>query len=415
MAAPPTYTLQIGFTAGAGVWVWGYAKWGGASWGSSSSASDGQNWQTVTGLIEAYISLGRQDELAAMEPARASFLLHNQNGDFSPENTASPYYPNVKPMKRIKFFSTFNGSDYPQFYGYIQSWKPVVGADGQQYVRIEATDHSLLLAAYEFNQLAVVQQDVGARIGAVLNDMGGIPLALRDLDTGKSTVPAATLNNSSALQHIQDIIKAEDGRFWISETGKPTFRNRHARLTRSRSITSQATFGGASGLGYRNLDYDYPMDHVINDVRITRSGGTQQRAFDGPSIGTYGPRVDSWSSGELLDDATTQGSNALGRAQWELATTKDPVPRLRGITLEGGADDALWVQILGGLIDDRITVTHQFPGALGLSRDVWIERIQRDITDGMNRHVTRRQLSAADPVAWWIWGTSKWGTGKWAY
>lgn len=409
MADRPTYTVEIGFAAGV----------------SDSEAS--VTWTAVSGVLAIAIERGRQDQLARFEAGTCTVVLDNASGDFSPENAAGTYYPNVVPMKRLRvkarhdalsayaiprgLGSTDAANQVTLFYGFIQRWVPNPSVD-EPTVTIEAIDLFTRMAALELNQ-AVSEQLTGARLGAVLDALGW-SASDRDLDAGKSTVAAVTLSETSALQHVQDVIEVEDGQFWIAGDGRPTFRDRHARLTDTVSTTSQATFGGASGLPIVSYgDYSSEVDQISNELRVKRTGGTEQTASDTTSQNAYGKRTLRRNSDHLLDDGEAQSL-----ALWLLIQHKDPVPRLRSITVEGGASDTLWEHMLSRTINDRITVVRTFPGSFGLNRDFWIEGVRHEITAGLTRHRVEWLISTANVPTWFVIGHAtlgKIGTGRIAY
>src|SRR3990167_2107764 len=270
--ARPTYQVQVGFTVGgvgAGA-VIGVAKIDQAVVAEAGSDTEAAvTWTTLTGVIDVHISRGRQDALAKMEPGSCSVICHNQSGDFSPEYTSSPYYPNVKPMKRLRVQMTWDGTTYGRFYGLIRGWH-LYQESGQHYVSIQCVALSLQLIKQQLNTTPA-QQLTGARIGAVLDlvpllglGLFSWPTSLRDLDAGQLTVPAVALANQAGLAHADDLMDVEDGRFWIAGDGKATFRDRYARYTNTVSTVPRRTFVGAAGLPFREPAYDFNADALIN-------------------------------------------------------------------------------------------------------------------------------------------------------
>jgi hypothetical protein len=67
---------------------------------------------------------GRLDRYEEVQPSRLTFTLLN-DGRFTPGNTTSPYYPNVKKGRRIRYSLVHNGVTYRRFTGFIDEW-PVV-------------------------------------------------------------------------------------------------------------------------------------------------------------------------------------------------------------------------------------------------------------------------------------------------
>lgn len=64
---------------------------------------------------------GRLDRYEDVQPSRLTFTLNN-DGRFTPGNTLSPYYPNVKKGRRIRYSVVHNGVTYRRFTGFIDEW-----------------------------------------------------------------------------------------------------------------------------------------------------------------------------------------------------------------------------------------------------------------------------------------------------
>ena len=64
-----------------------------------------QVWTDITAYLDVKagvrIGRGRTDELSDIQPSTLACTLKN-DGRFTPGNTSSPYYPNVKTGKRIR-------------------------------------------------------------------------------------------------------------------------------------------------------------------------------------------------------------------------------------------------------------------------------------------------------------------------
>lgn len=85
-------------------------------------------WVDVSAYVEAQsvvsISRGRADELDAIQPSRATVVLDNRDGRFTPGNTVGAYYPNVKKGRRIRVRAMWPlATSYAdRFSGYIDEW-----------------------------------------------------------------------------------------------------------------------------------------------------------------------------------------------------------------------------------------------------------------------------------------------------
>lgn len=83
-------------------------------------------WTDVTQRVQVdpgiEISHWRDEEDDEAQPSRCTFVLLNNDGRFTPENTSSVYYPNVKRNRPVRVTSTHNGVTYTRFRGYIDDW-----------------------------------------------------------------------------------------------------------------------------------------------------------------------------------------------------------------------------------------------------------------------------------------------------
>lgn len=105
-------------------------------------------WTDVTSYVdgEIVITRGRTSELDEIQPSNLSLALNNADHRFTPGNPYSPYYPNVKPARRIRVTETIDGITYYPFDGYLQfpdieDWaKADPSAKFDQVINISAVD-----------------------------------------------------------------------------------------------------------------------------------------------------------------------------------------------------------------------------------------------------------------------------------
>jgi hypothetical protein len=116
--------------------------------------------QWVRSLSGIAITRGRQDQYEQTQPSRLTLSLLNPGGRFTPGNTASPYYPNVKRGRRIRVSETHNGVTYRRFTGFVDEW-PVTWADASasvSYVEITASSRMARLGrAKEFPSIIGIE------------------------------------------------------------------------------------------------------------------------------------------------------------------------------------------------------------------------------------------------------------------
>lgn len=92
-----------------------------------------RTWTDLSERIEGEESIsitrGRGDERSQVDASTMSVTLDNTDGALTPDNAASPYYPDVKKGRPIRLTVTRDGTDYVRFTGYVDDW-PVQWPDG---------------------------------------------------------------------------------------------------------------------------------------------------------------------------------------------------------------------------------------------------------------------------------------------
>ncbi len=77
--------------------------------------------KNITAYVrEASTARGAQRELQRVEAGTASLTLSNRDGRFTPFNSASPYYPFILPMRRIRIRAGF--TDVPELIAGLGAW-----------------------------------------------------------------------------------------------------------------------------------------------------------------------------------------------------------------------------------------------------------------------------------------------------
>ena len=106
---------------------------------------DGLSWVDVSdrlGKAPVKIRQGRPDPLADVAPGSLSLQLDNLDGALMPDNTLSPWYPNVGELRRIRVTLRQGRWRYTRFAGWITGWLPSfpTAAAVQSVVHVTALD-----------------------------------------------------------------------------------------------------------------------------------------------------------------------------------------------------------------------------------------------------------------------------------
>lgn len=191
------------------------------------------------------------------------------------------------------------------------------------------------------------------------------------IDLGSSAMDRHPNAEQAPLAALKLVAKSEAGIFFIAADDSVTLHGRARRqLPTAPSITLTADQLGG--------DTNFVMDDqlLINDVQVTRSGGSTTRAVNEASIKEHGG-VYAASIETLLYTDT----EAIDRANYTLSTYGDPQPRAGVFRIDAHAMPELMPQMLASEIGQRIQVTGLPAEAPAPSLDLWCEGVQEYITD----------------------------------
>lgn len=340
---------------------------------------------------------GRADAWSGVTPGELTVTLNDDDGAFDPENAASPYYPNVKLTRRLAVAATYGGVTYGLGCGYTDAYRATPTATGAD-VDIQATDLFKRLQNRGVTA-SFPAQAVGARVNALL-DLLQWPATARAIDPGRLVVPAASLANVNPLQHLDDLMQAEQGLFWMDGAGIATYRDRAYR----QATASRGVFG-VGGLPIKRVYPDWNDANLWTQVIVQRSGGAAQVAND--AMGQADHDVRTYILPSSAADLLPSDWEAMRLAGYILSQAATPQVRVTAIDLdpEADPDGALWPHVLGADIGDRITLTHSLPGTMGIvAEDYFIEQVRHELHWPDGNHTCSWQLSKAPPGVWLIVG-----------
>jgi hypothetical protein len=348
----------------------------------------------VSNLLDSVnTNRGRNISSEQFQTGTASVRLLDQNGDFNPQNPASPYYTYLNPMRKMTITATYSGVTYPIFAGYITGYNtstPKFNGD-IVYTTITAVDGFRLFQNAQFFGVtgAVAGETTGTRIGKILDTIGW-PATLRDIDTGLTTVQADPATQRTALQALQTVATTEYGAVYMDTTGRLTFQDRN--LTVSSVAGTPVVFkDDGTAIGYFDVKWVFDDTQVYNLATVTRTGGSVQTASDAASIATYFTHSYNQSGLLMQTDAV-----ALDYAQAFIASRKDTSTRVDELTLDLQQDNYTAGTIAGLDLDffDPISVTTTQPNNTTLSKTVQVFNISHSITP--NSWKTR--FGTAEPI-----------------
>ena len=335
--------------------------------------------------LQVSIRRGRNRILNKFEAGSAIVILADNNGDWSPANTSSPYYGKLLPLRKIRIWADYdNGSGTQRYYlysGYITTYNSTygLGIEDTSRITLQCVDGFRLLNNIGISTVAGAgsPQLSGARINTLL-DVVSWPSSQRDINVGDSTmIPDPGTSGRDLLTAIQLVETSEFGGFFIDAEGNATFFSRDTISKKADEVPTVFADDG-TGIGYQQIEFANDDTLLVNDVTVTRLNGTSQNVFDQTSIDTY-----FLHSGRREGILVQTDAEALDQARTLLVARKNTTDRIDSMTMTL-LDPGQTAGIVAGLnleIFDLVNVTKTVPGGSTITKELFVQGVQHDITN----------------------------------
>ena len=398
MALPATLTVTINFSDGPAFGVPftigdpTYGKLGGVGT-LGASTTPALIADVTANTVKIDTRRGRNINQDLYEAGTAVIRVLDPNGDFNPQNTLSPYYTYLQPLRKVRITAD-NGTAYNIFSGYTTDYRYTypVGQD-IAYVDISCVDGFRLFNMSNITTITdgTASQATGTRLGKIL-DMVSWPTNMRTVATGNSTCQASSVDTSvrSVLQAARNVEQSEYGAFYMDPNGVAVFKSRSQVL--AAAGTSPTIFNqDGTGINYANVTFAFDDKQVVNNVSVQRTGGTAQVASDATSITTYFTHSLSYSNLIVETDA-----EALNIAKAYVASHKDTTIRIDSMILDlmtagytAGVTAALDLDYF-----DQVQITNTQPAGSTITKTLQVQGIAHAITP----NTWRTTLTTQEPI-----------------
>jgi hypothetical protein len=324
---------------------------------------------------------GRNPQADQFQTGTLNLRIVDLNSDFNPQNSSSPYFGLLDPMRKVQITATYSGITYPIFSGFITSYNTVTPKDVTEvtYTTITAVDAFRLAQNAQIATVAgATAGDLsGTRVNQILDQIGW-PASMRDIDAGLTTLQADPGTPRTSLGAISTVTLSEYGAFYVSPSGSFTFKDRNTAAS-SVSGTPVDFNDNGTDISYFNALWRLDDTLVYNAASITRTGGTTQLAIDQPSIDKY--FTHSYNQQGLLMQTD---ADALDYAQAYVASHKETTVRCDAITLDLYTDNynAGIIAALDLDFFDPITIVTNQPGGSTLDKTLQVFGVAMNITPG---------------------------------
>ena len=364
--------------------------------GIGQLADSSLNYVDISPLIkDVAIRRGRNRVFAKFDPGTATVEIYDQNGDWNPNNPASPYYPDLIPLRKIQIYADYNGTRYYLFTGFITNYITnfAVGTDEVSRVTFQCVDAFRLLYGALITSVAGTSagQLTGARINNILDEVN-YPSGLRDIQAGSTTLQADPGTTRNALEALRTVEDSELGGFFLDAEGRATFLSRTS-ITQSLGSVAYTFSDTGSGIAFQNSTVNLDVDQLVNDVTVTRAGGSPQNVKNQDSIDTY--FVHSGVRENILVQTDTV---SLDMANMLLSTRSDVETRIDSIQLNLEDGDDISRCVAGLLVEllDAVTVTKSMPGSTSVTQTLLVQGLHHDFS---NRKMTTTVFTGESLVA----------------
>ena len=321
------------------------------------------------------IRRGRNIMRDTYEAGNCTVRVLDPDSNFNPQNTSSPYFGFLTPLRKIRVAATTATAQEFLFSGYVQDYKyyyPIGQETG--YVDILCSDAFRLLAMANVSTIADsgAGQTTGTRINKIL-DQVDFPATLRAIDTGSTTCQADPATNRSSLSAIQVAEFTEQGAFFVLPNGEVEFKDR-ADVVGSLAATP-IEFNQTTGIPYADLKFAFDDKLIINNASMIRVGGTQVTASDSDSIAKYFPH------GMNVDNLIAQtDAQVQDIADIYVATRKETTIRIDAMTVDL-LDTAVPTDTMIGLdYFDNVKITNVQPDGSTIVKTLQVQGLAWDIT-----------------------------------
>lgn len=338
-------------------------------------------------VITANTRRGRSRELDKIEAGYAVITVIDENGDFNPDNDASPYYGKLKPGNKIRLYPDYNDGTgsfrYPDiFTGYVFNYgtRFSMGVNQANQITIEAYDAFKIFNSVSITEVtnSTTGDSSDERIDQILDEINW-PAGLRLFETSALSLADDQGNLRTVLDAIRQVEDTEVGLVFVNGSGIVEFKNRTTANSQPDYNSAYKFSDDGLETSYNDLRLTQNDDVLINRVTVKSfNNSTEVTVFDSTSETTYFSR--SAERGNVLLTSTTDLTSVANQL---LANYKDSSLQIERIILNLSEYEQI-DRVIAGLYFDifeiPIWIKKTLPGNTSITRLGYLQGVNHDIT-----------------------------------
>lgn len=241
-------------------------------------------------VYQIWITRGRNIQRDQYEAGQCTVRVLDPQSYFNPQNTASPYYGYLVPLRKLRVSATTATTSKFLFSGYVISYNYTYPTNQDTgYVDIVCQDAFRLFNMANINTVtdSGAGQTTGTRIGKIL-DQVSFPASMRTIATGANTCIADPGTNRTSLAALKNVEFSDGmGAFYMDGAGTAVYKDRNQVFS---SLSAAPTaFNQTGGIPYKNIKYAFDDKLIINQANFARVGGSTISVSNTASVNKYFP------------------------------------------------------------------------------------------------------------------------------
>ena len=341
-------------------------------------------------VYQIWITRGRNIQRDQYEAGQCTVRVLDPLSYFNPQNTSSPYYGYLVPLRKVRVSATTSTTQKYLFSGYVIEYRYTYPTNQDTgYVDIVCQDAFRLFNMANVATISTTPagQTTGTRIGKIL-DQVSFPSSMRTVATGSNTCIADPATTRTSLAALKNAEFSETGAFYIDGSGTAVFKDRSQVM--ASLAASPTAFNQTGGIPYKNIKFAFDDKLIINTATLGRVGGTPVTVTNTTSVDKYFPH--SISQTDLVAETDAIVENI---AREYVATRQETTIRIDELEVDL-LDPAVPTDTMLGLdYFSNLLITNVQPDGSTIVKNLQFQGISWDITP--NKMTAK--ITTLEPIA----------------